>query len=245
MISLIVYTMKSPLHILAALSLSTLGFSSVAQAEDKKAPEVKKLGDSLYQIGKIHFDSSKAEIHIPTTLQHDKVIMEYVLTTNLGKVHETLLLTDISPFNLNVVFKLLNYQSSEELFPVLNKDYIPTDKLHTATEEQKQHSRFSMSASWKIEGEKFSYPLESLFLHTNGSGDTMPVAPWVYGGSYMHNGHYRPDINGDIIAILTDRTAIANYSGKTRHDDTLWVPNKKILPAIGTPIILTLKKINR
>ncbi len=238
------YIMKSPRHILAALALGTLGFTSLAQAEDKKAPEVKKLGDSHYQIGKIHFDSSKSEIHIPTTLQHDKGIMEYVLTTKLGKVHETLLISDISPFNLNVVFKLLNYQSSEELFPVLNKDYIPTDKLHTASEEQKLHSRFSMSASWELEGEKFSHPLESLFFHIDGSGSTMPAAPWVYGGSYMHNGHYRPDVNGDLIAILTDRTAIANYSGATRNDDTLWVPNQEILPPLGTQIILTLKKTN-
>lgn len=236
--------MRLPLHFLTALSLGTLGLSSLTQAEEQKKPEVKKLGESLYQIGKIHFDSSKSEIYIPTTLHHDKVIMEYVLCTDKGKVHETLLTTDISPFNLNVVFKLLSFQESKELFPILNKDYIPTDKLHTATEDQQQHSKFSMSVNWEIDGEKVSHPIEALFSHTNGSGSTMPTAPWVYGGSYMHNGQYRPDVNGDIIAILTDRTAIANYGGDTRNDDTLWVPNKEILPPVGTPIILTLKKTN-
>lgn len=237
--------MKLRQQLLRLITLASLGLAPLTSAEEKQAPEVKKLGGSLYQIGQITFDSDKAEIYIPTTLHHNEVIMEYVLCTDIGKVHETLLLTKISPFNLNVIFKLLNYQESKELFPILNKDFIPTSELHPASDEQKKHSRFSITATWGEGAKKITYPIEKLFSHTNGSGDTMPPAPWVYGGSYMHNGLFRPEATGDIIAILTDRTAIANYSGETRNDDTLWVPNKEILPALGSQIILTLTKTNK
>ncbi|WP_156817050.1 YdjY domain-containing protein [Rubritalea marina] len=225
-------------------AISTLWYLP-ALAEDSKAdtpPKVEQLSESLYQMGKIQFNSAKKEIYIPCVLKHDKVIIEYVLTTEMGKVHETLFLTDIKPFNLNVVLKLLSFQASKELFPVLDKNFVATNKLHEATEDEKRHSRFTVNVSWESDGDTVNFPLEELFLHTDGSGATMPPAPWIYGGSYMHRGRFKADINGDIIAILTDRTAMANYSGETRSDDTLWVPNKPLLPAVGTPITLTLKK---
>ena len=224
-----------------AISLTLLSGSSALIAEEAKAhkkPEIKKIGESCYKLGKITFDSSKGEVSFPAALEQNEVLIEYLLTSPKGKIHETLFITDISSYNLNVAMKLLGYKESKELLKILNKNYTPTRNYHTATEQQKKNSRFTITASWNADGKDVSHDVTHLLKNSNTQGP-MPDSPWIYSGSYMNKGNYQPDLSGDIIAVFTDRSSIASYSGEGRNDDSLWLPNQSLLPPLGTAVILT------
>ena len=230
-----------------AMSLAILTSCSVAIAEEANAtvpkkPDIKKIDNSIYKLGNITFDSAKGEIYFPATLEHNKVLIEYLLTNPQGKIHETLFISEISPFNLNVVMKLLGYKESKELLQVLDENYTPTGKFYPATEEEKKKSRFSISATWTTDGKKVTHDVLSLLENAN-TQEPMPDSPWIYSGAYTINGNYKPNINGDIIAIFTDRSCIANYSGEGR-DGTLWLPKQNVLPPLGTAVTITFTQTN-
>lgn len=236
------------MKLLFAISLAILTSSSGrivdgVNAEASKKPEIKKVGKSTYKIGTITFDRANGEIHFPATLEQNEVLIEYLLTKTEGKIHEALFITEISPFNLNVAMKLLGYKESKELLQILDENYAATGQFHKSTEEQSKKSRFSIKASWKADGKEVSHDVTQLLQNTKTHGP-MPDSPWIYSGSYMTNGNYQPDITGDIIAVFTDPSSIANYSGKGRDEDTLWLPKQSLLPPLGTAVTITFKQTN-
>lgn len=214
-----------------------------AEANSKVKPNIENLGDNKYKIGSISFDSKKGELSFPATLEQNEVLIEYLITTSQGKIHEALLVTDILPFNLNVAMKLLGYKESKELLVILDEDFRPTGKPFIPTEEQKKMSRFSISVSWKKGDDTITHDMTDLLENAKES-TPMPKSPWIYSGSYMINGKYKPDLSGDIIAVFTDRSAMASYSGEGRDDDTLWMPKKELLPPLGTEVSITFKQLH-
>lgn len=228
---------------LSVLLLLSVGASAEESPTQPPKPEIKNLGGSRHQIGKITFDSKLQTIEFVAQVEQTEVLVEYFLVNQHGKIHESVFTTEILPFHLNVAMKLLGFQESLELLPVLGEDHIPTGKLHPATKEQKQHSRFSISCSWKVDGETVTQPAHKLVKRAH-TKETLSSAPWIYSGSSVHNGKYKPDLTGDIFAIFTDANAVANYSGEGHDDDTLWLANRKVLPPYGTPVRITLKKLN-
>lgn len=235
------------LSFISVLLLSSAHFgyaqSPSAVAAGNKKPVIKKTGETSYQIGKIAFDSKSRVLEIPATLEQDEVLLEYLLVTAKGKIHESLLVTEASPYNLNIALKLLGYKESKELLRILKEDQTPSDQYFQVAAEVKAQARFDVEISWTIEGKttRCSLPQIISVEKVDQENPAMPTAPWVYHGSYLLNGQFKPELSGDIFAIFTDRAAIANFSGDGHEDDTIWLPNAKVLPPRGTPITLTIK----
>ena len=77
------------------------------QAEALVKPQVVKLDENRYLIGKVTLDKRTREIRIPARINMDKGLLEFLLVLDKGKVHESLLITDASPIHLNIAFMLL------------------------------------------------------------------------------------------------------------------------------------------
>ena len=104
----------------------------------------------------------------------------------------------------------------------------------------KTASRVELLLSWNTaDGKAGKATLNELITNTTTS---QPVAatPWIYGGSYIHEGAFAAETTGDIAAIFTSRASLFNYPGKDREDDTVWIPTPKRTPAVGTRITVTI-----
>lgn len=210
------------------------------KAESDKADELKvvQISKDVYRLGKVTFNKKTREISLPARAEIvGQEILEYLLVTSQGKIHESLFITEAKPSHVNIAFKLLGYKEAKHLFRTINEDFQPQEDYETATDEEKEKSKFKISVKWLSDGVKKSHPVEDLVKNVK-TKKNLEVTPWVYGGSYIHKGSYVADLNHDIIAIYTDRAAVANYAGEGREDDTLWVPQSDILPAQGTPVVL-------
>lgn len=218
---------------------------SCVLAEPTPLPEVKKISETFYQLGEVEIDSEKRTITFPATVEQNEVLVEYLLVTEKGKVHESVFKTQIDPLQLNIAMKLLGYQESKELIQVLDENYEPTGHYFKAnSEQQRSLSRLSILVHWSSEGKLHSYHPYQL-IDVESTGSHMPQSPWIYSGSLLNKGQLQAAITGDIIAIYTDRTSLINYSGEGREDDTIWLPNKKLLPPIGTAVTITLTQTNK
>ncbi|MFT5857369.1 MAG: hypothetical protein ACI8XO_004630, partial [Verrucomicrobiales bacterium] len=87
-----------------------------AQEENKKEQvkrPVKIEGDE-YRFGDIFFNKKTREIRFAAEVIQDEVVLEYAIVHALiGKVHESLLATEIRPIDLQIVMKLLRYKDSQ------------------------------------------------------------------------------------------------------------------------------------
>ena len=68
----------------------------------------------------------------------------------------------------------------------------------------------------------------------------MPPGPWVYGGSDIHDGKFIAETTGDVIAIYLAMSALVNYPGEDRSDDTVWIPFTNRVPPEGTKVTVII-----
>jgi len=221
--------------------------STVKQASTQQPTEplVKKISPDIYQIGRVTFNKTTREISLTaqSNLLEAGTPLEFILVhINGEKVHESLLVTKIDPTNLNIALKLLHYKESQELFKPLLADGSRGEKEHVVADDIRKAARFTIHVSWKENGQEKSVPITHWLQH-RVTGKPMPITPWVYNGSYIHRKRFKAKVNGNIFALLTNESAIANYPGSDRHDDTLWLTAKN-MPPEGSPITITIKPWN-
>ena len=60
------------------------------------------------------------------------------------------------------------------------------------------------------------------------------------GRSHAPTVAFAADLNGEIAAIFTSNTAVANFSGKDREDDSVWIPHPQRVPARGTKVTVII-----
>ncbi|GHC47468.1 hypothetical protein GCM10007100_11480 [Roseibacillus persicicus] len=217
--------------VLLALLLTTA-------AEEPTQPVVTELGDGKYTIGTVEFDENSRRISFPAEINQIEGVLEFAIVHEKGKIHESLLMTRTSALHLNIALKLLRYQSSPELFPILDENFESTGQFPDVPEAQKTASRLQILVSWEQDGAKKEYSLNDLIYHTTTERPMEP-APWIYQGSYIHENSFKAETSGDLVAIYITRSSLLNFAGKDNETDEPWTPNQKILPPMGTPVTVT------
>lgn len=203
-------------------------------------PALKRLDDGRMQIGKVTFDPKKREISFPAAVNQTEGLLEFVIVHQNGKIHESLLLTDISATNLNLAFKLLGYKASPELYSKVEPDGSLSAEFEEATEEEKKGSRIRLLLEFERDGKKVRHPINKWIAHGTTEKD-MPDSPWVYGGSFIYQGKFVAETSGDLVAIFLSNAALINFSGKDNDLDEVWLPNSKRVPPEGTAVQVVIQ----
>ena len=253
-----------PIPMLRFLALTLILFPVASSAQDPKPapqPKITRLDDHRVQIGKVIVDQEKRQLSFRAGVNMTAGIIEYCLaTTKSNKVHETLFLTDVSPFNLNVGMKLLGIKESKELFEIIDPEtWKPTGKFPEVTPEVHAASLVDIFVEWGAGDQKTRRPVNELVHHIEwpekaqtpepsqqvetreATLATMEAGPWLSTGSYLHEGRFKAEIGGIIFAIFTNEQAIVNFSGKDRQLGDVWIPHQKNVPKVGTVVTLILK----
>lgn len=211
-----------------------------AEGKPPAPPPVKELDAERLQIGDVILNRKTREIRFPAQVNMaGGELLEFAIVHVNGKVHESLLSTSISPLHLNIALKLLRYQPSPELYPVLNEDGTPSGKFPAVSDEIKAASRLEVKVEWEDEG-KTRTALINEWITDTTTGKSMPADPWVYGGSFTANGRYAAEATGDILAIYLSTTTMANFSGKDNDTDEVWLPFPKRVPPVGTKVTVSI-----
>lgn len=232
-----------------------------SKGEANTRPKINRLDDARIQIGKIIVDEKERQLGFQAGVNMTEGLIEYCLaTTKSDKVHETLFLTDISPFNLNLAMKLLGIKESKELFEIIDEEtWTPTGKFPKVSPEVHAASLVDLFVETS-EGEKkvrrpmnefihhIEWPKEAETPQPNQKVETakakltnMETGPWLSTGSYLHEGRLKADVGGLIFAIYTNQQAIVNFSGKDRQLGDVWIPHQKNVPKVGTVVTLIVK----
>lgn len=205
------------------------------QVVEPVKPNVEKIDENKFRVGKVTFDKSTREVGFPARVNMTEGLLEFLVVHENGKVHESLFITDTSPTDINLALTLLRYTASRELYPLPNGTGGVTDKFPEVPEDVKAAARVALFVEYEDSGTKRRLPANEWIQHAVKSTH-MPSGPWVYGGSEFHNGKFVPEATGDIIAIFVAPSALLNYPGDDNRDDTVWLVYPKRVPAEGTHV---------
>lgn len=209
------------------------------QEVEEVKPSVEKLDDGTYRIGTIAFDPKTREIRFPAVVNMNEGLLEFAIVHQNGKIHESLLHTDISALQLNVALKLLRYTPSEELYLLPNDRGGLSDKFPEVPEEVRDGSRINIFVEWEDAGKTRKVAINEWIQHAV-KGSVMPSGPWVYGGSQVHEGKFAAELTGDVAAIFITNSALINYPGDDNRDDTVWLVYPKRVPEFGTNVTVII-----
>lgn len=209
------------------------------QAVAPVTPSVKKLDATRFQVGEVIFDQKTREIRFPTKVNMVEGLLEYLVVHQNGKVHESLLATEVSPTHLNLAFTLLRYSASKELYPLPNETGGVSDKYPEVSADVKAAARVTIEVEWSDEGKVRRVPVNEWIQHAVKS-TAMPAGPWVYGGSDFNDGKFVAETSGDVAAIFLSMAALINYPGVDNSDDTVWTPFPKRVPPEGTAVTVII-----
>ncbi len=232
---------------LSRFLLLSAAFIALSSAEEvpkeplkpEAKPSVTQLGETQFQIGEIMFDKKSREIRFPATVNLTEGLLEYLIVHETGKVHESLLVTKISPLNLNLVFTLLKYPPSRELYAEDTPDGGKVVKAPEISAEVRAGARVGISVEWQQDGKERRIPINEWIQH-GVTAKSMTAGPWVYGASESFEGKYIPETSGDIAAIFLSNAAILNYPGEDNGNDDVWTPFPKRVPEEGTVVTVII-----
>ena len=194
-------------------------------AADLPQPRIEKQADGTLRIGRVTVNTSERTISFPAAVNAHTGLIEYALVTKTGKVHESLLNTDIAPLDLHVAALLLNLAGSHE---------------------SAVSPRVLIEVEWETNGPRRRELLEDMIkLAKDGQfgreGTTLAAVGWNYAGSYLQAGTLAADREGSIISLIGDPVALIGNPRPSRMDDKVHVPNPARMPSLGMPVSVRLR----
>lgn len=205
-----------------------------AEKQLRAALKVEETAPGKFRIGRVKFEAATRTVSIPAEVHLRGGVIEYALTTEAGKAHEAMLTTKANPRDVFMACLLLGMKGA----PL-------TGAAGEAMKIQPAEG-VRVSVSWETNGPRKTLPLSSLLGLTKGAPDgkmsPMPENPWHFTGSRFYgSGPFAADVEGSVIALIRDDSALVNSPAPTRDDDDIHVPNTTALPAQGTPVTVILQ----
>ena len=219
-----------------AAAIALHSFSVDAQTARDTAPEVlatnlplKSLGAGVFELGEVRFDKNKQEITFPGVVNMDRDLIEYALVHSTGKVHESLLRTDVEPYHIHLAILLVRTNANAGVGS--SNQAVPSELLGPPA---------MIRVSWRSGGDEKSFPIEDLILNSE-SHSTMKKGDWIYNGSRFLGGTFIAHRDGSIVAIIADPDALINNPRPGRENDKIWQVDHDKVPRAGTPVTITIQ----
>jgi hypothetical protein len=202
-------------------------------------PILREVSPGIYEIGPVRLDQKAHTVTLPGILNMNDGNLEYLLVTNQGSTHESLLESDVSPSDLHFAMLLLGAKGSGAQSGDLPPGQIDSKYLKTAP--KLKGDNITITVRWKAGDEEKSAPVEDWIINTD-TKKTMERGPWVYNGSMFNDGHFLAQLEGAHAALVTYPAALINNPRKGNDNDQIWTVNTKAVPAVKTPvdIVITL-----
>jgi hypothetical protein len=204
-----------------------------AESALRKDLKIEPVSPGKLRIGIVQLDQTARAIRFPAIVNMTAGLVEYAVVTSTGKCHEAVFSTKAMPRDIHLAMLLLGVKPAA---CVEN----PNKGLSIPAE-----ASVRVTAEWETNGPLASRLLNSLVAIADQSPTevttaTLPDQPWLYNGSRFNGAGFAATMEGSIISLINDDTALINSTGSDRTNDDIHVPNAKLLPAVGMPVTIVI-----
>lgn len=219
----------------------------LGQAPLEKA--VKRRDDGRLQLGRIIVDRDAGVMVLPGQVNQSDGIIEYFAVGPRGKLHESVLMLDVHPLELQVGALLIGLQAAalpEQEDPDLQLTREGADRPDPGAPGKEQDAQVTIEVTWKEDGKPRTLRAEDLCYNREAEA-TMERGTWVFTGSTIGGGALAAEFDQSYIATWPDRQAIFNSPVVTHNPyrgNGLGVEaNGAVLPPKGTPVVVRITRL--
>lgn len=235
----IVPQLLTALAVLAMVHSITLGQVQTPTKPPKDLKPV-KVSDSEYQLGKLSFNPKTREIWFPCRVNQNEVVLEFAICDEFrGKLHESLLSTKVTPFEIQIAMKLLRWSPSKrQIYRKFGEDGKPIGVLK---DDGKGRMEILIRHKGK-DSKKLTEPLGN-WVHNANTKKPVGAGSWTYTGSKVIDGYFLAAEDGAIAAIYRYEGSLCNTFNPGSDDDELWFPIAGKLPPLDTEVTVIFRPL--
>lgn len=186
-----------------------------------------RLDEHRFQVGRVILNKTEKTVSFPAVVNMNQGLVEYFCVGVQGKVHESVLRTEVEPFHVHVAMLLLGAKGA------------PPQELQEDYRKPVPGEPITLTVSWEEEGKKEVRRAEEL-VWDGANQRAMSRGPWTYSGSRVFDGTFLAQRDRSFVAIIGDIDALVNNPRPRRELDGNWTVNTNTCPPVGTPVTLTL-----
>lgn len=227
---------------LATILLVWLFWGGRSQAQDSPAPGPAALvavSPGVYRLGPVTLDKTARQVRFPAVVNQTAGQVEYLLVGSQGKVHESVLRTDVDPLQVHTAMLLLGVETLTDKAGASKPQPPPSaiDADYLATAPLPAGASVTLLVRWRTTEASPEVERRAEFLIENSaSKGPMSDGFWLYNGSLIVDGRFQAATEKSFVAVITDPTALINNPRPGHEDETLWTAAGNRLPPIGTAV---------
>ncbi len=201
------------------------------QPELGPPPPIERVGPGVFRLGEIQIHKDTRSIMFPAQVNMDRGLLEYLIVRSSGKVHESLLRTDVDPYHLQVAFLLLSFVGTDR--PI----------LHQGSPETPRGDPVEILIAYRREGDQeLKIKAEDWVanMYENQLKD-VGALKWVYTGSKIFDGRFLAQAEGSIVALWHDPVVLVDNASPGGESNRIWFSKEGAVPPVGTPVTVIIR----
>jgi hypothetical protein len=190
-----------------------------AQSTERAAQaraRIRHLPNGDVEVGKLHLHRKERCISFPVEFVENVTVLEVVVATPEGRLHEALLSADVSPLQLQAMLYLLGLENGARI----------------GDKNVRQGDLVDLDVEWTgADGVPHREPMED-WITDSRTKLPMKRIGWVFVGSGIKNGSFLADAEGNICLCYSIGSTILDIPDPAGADDTVFTLNehKKLPP---------------
>lgn len=228
---------------LSAVLLSATTLLAQAPAEFKPPKEI---APGIFEVGAVRLDKNAGTVTFLAKVNMDDGLLEYLLVSPQGPMHESVLVTDASPQEVHMAMLLLGAKGMTQ--PQNGQLPARIDAEFLARAPKLTGDRIFLTVKWKDkDGKEQTAPAERWIIRKIFTPKkptkivTAEDGPWLYTGSFFHENRFIAQVEGTFASLVTFPSALINNPRTGSNDDHLWFVKTEAVPPVGTPVEFTIK----
>ena len=191
----------------------------------------KVISNEVIAIGKVHINRRNKEVSFPATVQLTDGAIEVLITTKKGRTYETLLASDIEPYNLQLALLLSGAENGTRFQSKTktkgNEAVIPQGDIINIYVKTKK-GKVQPVTNWLINA------------HTS---KPIKKNQWVFvGSSFNSQKKCLAAKDGNIVTTWSFGNTILDNPSQTGDTDDYFNVNSKRVPKSDTPVTVIMRK---
>jgi hypothetical protein len=202
---------------------------------------LKKINDHLYMLHDMEINTGESYISIPCEVNMAVGLLEVLLCRPEGKVHESLLVTKISPLEFQTAMLLLGLDPVNEI----PDDPSKSDSLSSFKTIETPGDSVLLFIESEKDGKPIRVPAESL-IRDERTKTSLNQGTWLFKGAVTHqSNHVMVDNNVTIISTYSDPVALMEINSSSKFNDELFYVNEEAKLTKGQPVKLIIKTFDK
>ncbi|MDY6837599.1 MAG: YdjY domain-containing protein [Thermodesulfobacteriota bacterium] len=195
--------------------------------ERPNTPPVRMIGPGEFEIGGVRILKKKERVEFPAAINMDEGLLEYLIVGASGKLHESLLRTEVKPYSVHIALLLLGLEGT-------------TNPLgYQGEPREPEGDPVDIRVKWHDKGTLKEGPIEDWVLQGERP---MGKTHWVFTGSFVSEGVFMAEVEKSIVAIFHDPVALIDNPMPEGRSDEVWFVRKGAVPPPGTEVTVIIEK---